>query len=752
MKKMDDELLLAHLQTLEQDSAAFTWGRLGTERAKGMREYFREPYGTEVDGLSGIVTSEVQDTIEWILPDLLDVFCSTEKAVCFDPTNAEDVKGAEQATDACNYIFYKQNNGFLVLYTAFKDALMNKNCAVTWRKEEQRVKTIIPVSGATQEELAMVLQDAGEDAEIEAAREIPGQVLIDPMTGQQVMRPARYDARISKIEKKKKIVVEAFPPENLLIKRDWTSPLLQDCPYVCRNMAVSLSELHEMGYTDVTAEELRGSDDAGISSDTSYRSNRRGSSEEQYGDNPLMADQDDSQTMGFLRIEYVLVDFDGDGISERRCIYRLKDKILKNEEASHVPFCTASPILIQHRWDGMSIAECVSDLQLLGTEITRQTIDSGRLALQPRTKVLTDTNGSPLANIDDLLDHRAGGIIRQSRVDAVTEQITPFVGGQMFSLLEYKDQMLTKRTGVSGQSQGLDVNALNRGGAYEQRVMNAAQKRIKLIARIFAELLVKPMFQGVLKLLTDGDMEKISIRLRNEFVQYDPMEWRDSYDMTANVGLGTGDRDYQTAVLTGVAQRQAGIAMSPFGKLLVLPKHIYNTEARLLEYAGFKNAGDFFNDPGDQVPQPQPPAPPPQVLVKQMELAADAQKFQALSAQEKEIETLKHQAKIQETQAQLELQALNDRRDSERELLKAQHDAAMADMQAQLERYKIDQDNQTKILVAQIAHPVMPEAPEDDEKDDAKESAAVAKDIQIIRDATGKMERLVVTPIASTLQ
>jgi hypothetical protein len=85
-------------------------------------------------------------------------------------------------------------------------------------------------------------------------------------------------------------------------------------------------------------------------------------------------------------------------------------------------------------------------------------------------------------------------------------------------------------------------------------------------------------------------------------------------------------------------------------------------------------------------------------------------------------------------------------------LLKAQFDAQMAEMQQQLERYSIDEDNRTKIIVAQIAHPVMPEAPEDDEKDDAKESANVAKDIQIIRDATGKMERLVVTPVTTTMQ
>lgn len=710
MAKMDDESLLSHLQALEQDSSAFTWGELASERERGMKDYYRQPYGNEEEGLSGIVTSEVQDTIEWILPDLLDIFTSSDQAVSFEPSSEEDVKGAEQATDACNYVFYKQNNGFLNLYTAFKDALMVKNCAVMWRKETKRTKTVTPVQGATAEMLAMLMQEAGKDAEIESATPIEpqpmpgpdGQPMMDPYTGQPMMGPPMFNARISKIEQKTAIKVDVFPPEDLLIKRDWISPLLADCPYVCRNMPVSLSDIHEMGYTDVTPEDLDASDDAGKSADGAYRMSRAGTDKSVFSDNRTASNEDDSQTQGFLRIEFVLVDFDGDGIAERRCIYRLKDKILKNEEASHVPIATASPILNPHRWDGMSMQEVVSDLQILSTELTRQMVDSGRLALNPRTKVLTDGNGSPYANIDDLLDSRAGGLVRQSRIDATAEMVTPWVGGQMFPMLEYKDAMLAKRTGVSGQSQGVDANALNRGGNYETRVMNAAQKRIKLIARVFAEVLLKPTFQGILKLLTEGDMEKLSFRLRNEFVQMDPNEWRDSYDMTANVGLGTGDKEQQAMVLQAIAQSQAGIAMSPFGKLLVTPKGIYNAQAKLVEHAGFKNVGDFWQDPGDKQPEPQQPPPDPAIQIKQMELQADAQKFQATSQHETQRISFEAQAKAREQANTLMLQQQNDERDAQRELAKAQYQAQLDQAQIELDRYKIDRDNETRLQVALI--------------------------------------------------
>jgi hypothetical protein len=234
--------------------------------------------------------------------------------------------------------------------------------------------------------------------------------------------------------------------------------------------------------------------------------------------------------------------------------------------------------------------------------------------------------------------------------------------------------------------------------------MNAAKMRIKLIARIMAEILLKPTFQGILKLLTDGEMEKVAFRLRDEFVEYDPNEWRDSYDMTVNVGLGTGDREQQTMVLQAIAQTQSVIAQSPLASILLTPKQLYNTQAKLVENAGFKNVGDFYTDPGDApFPAPQQPVDP-RVEIEKMKMQADVQKFQATVMQQKELEELKAQAKLQEVQATLELQASNDARDQERETLLAQHRHDLAMAQLELDRYKTDEDNKTKIIVAQINH------------------------------------------------
>ncbi len=703
--KMTDELLLSQLQTLEEDSADFVWGVLGAEREKAMKEYSRAPYGNEEPGWSTIVTSEVQDTVEWILPALLKVFTSTDKAVSFDPTKAEDVEGTEQATDTCNYVFYKQNNGFLILYTAIKDALNVKNCGVMWRKEKKRVKNVERAKGATDEMLAMLMGEAGEGAEIEAASQRqqpimgPGGPLIDPYTQQPVMETVT-DARIVSYKEKTSIKVEAFPPENLLVKRDWTSPLLDDCPYVARIFPnITLSDIHEMGYTDVTPEDLKGSEDV-TSADASFRAERAGDIVKRDNQSGI---EDESLTTGTLRVEYVLIDCDGDGIAERRCIYRLQNKILSNEECDQVQIATASPILNTHRWDGMSYAEVMSDLQALNSEVTRNVLNSGYLATNPRTKVLTDANWSPLANVDDLLDSRPGAILRQRQTDAIQEHVTPFVGGQMFPVLEHIQRMGERRTGVSPSMQ-MDPNAIkgDRTAKEVQMQSNAAAARIELVARIFAELLLKPIFNGILKLLTDGEMEKIAFELRGEFVEYDPNEWRDGYDMTINVGLGTGDKEQQGMLLQAIFQQQGAVGASPLGALLVKPKQVYHTLSKIVENAGFKNVGDFWNDPGDaEIPPPQQP-PDPSIQIAQMKMQGDQQKLQVETQNAQQKFQAEATLKQRELQMQMELQGANDARDAERELLVAQHRAEIERMQLDLDRYKTDADNRTRIEVALI--------------------------------------------------
>lgn len=667
--KMDDETLLNLLQGEEEQAGDYVWGELAESREQAMREYQRLPYGDEEDGRSGFVTSDVLDTVEWVRPALLKIFVGGDEAVSFEPTGPEDVEGAEQATQAVNYVFFKQNNGFLISYTAITDALMLKNCAVMWRWRETQKTETTRYKGLTDEALVLRMQELAEGKPeiVEASTE----VVVDEY-GQTVNV---HDVKIKTTRKHGRVQIDAFPPEELLVQRNWTSPLLEECPYVCRMMRVTLSDLREMGY-DVEPGDLVNGDRIDMSAD---RDLREADSQDWTGRAVETPSEDESRTEGWMRIEFVLCDRDGDGISERLMVTRLANKILSVDECTHVPIATASPILRSHRWDGHSLAELVSDLQRLHTVITRQMLDSLYQSTTPRKRVLVDSTGAPQANIDDLLDPRHGGIERVNSIDAVTDIQTQWVGAQAFPMLEYVDRVRMNRSGVNYLSSGLDANSINKTATGSQIQDGRMQERTELVARVLAETLFKPMFSGVLKTLTEHQMEQLSFRLRNKFVKYDPQEWRDGYDMNINVGLGTGNKQQQAMSLSQIEMAQMQAVQGGGMGLLVKPKHLYNLQAQKVKLAGFQNVDDFWQDPGDQMPQ-QNTKPDPETVKaqaqaqqKQLELQADAQKFQAQ-------------------------QQIEERASQARFAFEAEQKAM--DRQLELEKARIQQE--TQLLIAQM--------------------------------------------------
>lgn len=611
MPKMTDDDLLSVLRSEEEQAASYTTGQLAAERAQSYSEYLRLPYGNEEEGRSSVVSSDVLDTIEGMLPDLVDVFVSSDKAVQFDPTNQEDEAGAKQATEACNYVFYRQNNGFLTLYTAAKDALLLKTGGVKWAWEEKRVASFTTYRGVDDMQLAVFLM-TNPKATVEEKEEVT-ETQQDPLTGAPV-EVTRYNVKIKTVETKGKVRLYNIPPEELLISRSHNSILLDECRYVAHVTKRTLSDIQEMGF-NVTEEDVKAADDDYESVDRELRQSAEENSLNYRGrlsdsrDDPAMAE-------GWLKEEYVLVDFDGDGIAERRKVMRLGQKILENVECSHVPIAAWTPYILTHRFYGMSVAEFVSDIQRIKTEVTRQMLDNLYFANNQRVRVLTDSQGNPQANLDDLLNTRPGGVVREFVAGAVQPMEQPWLGHTVLPMLESLDTAKENRTGFTRYSQGLDADSLNKTKGGMQMIMNASQKRMKLMARIMAECLVAPMFRGIFKTLTDYCMEKLSFRLNGSYVQYDPQEWRDGYDMLINVGLGTGDKEQNFAYLTQIAAAQKMMIEGGGLGTLVTPKNVYNAQARMVEAAGYKNPAEFFTDPETVQPkEPQPPQPTPDAIV-----------------------------------------------------------------------------------------------------------------------------------------
>lgn len=666
MAKMTELELMAFLEAEADSAYQHMSGQYATDRTKAMRDYLRLPYGNEEDGRSGVVASDVFDSVEGMIPDLIEVFVSTDEAVRFDPVGPEDEAGAQQATDACNYVFYKQNNGFLTLYTAAKDALMLKTGGVKWYWEEKRTPSFTTFKGDEMQIALYLMQNP--KAEVLSTEVLDPQPQPEPNNPE--WRPPMglvQQIRVKTVETKGKVCISAIPSDELRVSRSHNSILLTDCPYVAHVCKRTKSQIQEMGFK-VSDEDMKAAENEEITTDRELRDiladdflGSSGQDEESL---------DPAQVEGWLHEEYVLLDFDGDGIAERRCIMRLGKKVLSNDECSHVRIAAWTPYILTHRFEGMSLAELVSDFQRIQTEIWRQNLDNLQLANNNETVVTTDSAGNPLANIDDLLNRRPGGIIREKSPGAVRPYNERWTGMDSAGLVEMMHAAKENRTGYTRYSQGLDADSLNKTAHGIQQIMNASQKRMKLMARIMAECLVAPMFRGIFKTLTDYSMEKLAFRLNGKFVAYDPQEWRDGYDMTINVGIGSGDKMQQLQMLGSIEMAQAQIIQGGGMGTLITPTNIYNLQKRKIELAGFKDPGEFITMPPEQMPPPPPPPPDPKVQIEGAKLQQDGQKFQATQ-----------QADAQKFQAETAFKAEEAERDRMHELamqkMKMEFDAFM---------------------------------------------------------------------------
>lgn len=768
MPRMDDDKLLAMAQAYETDSAQYVNSVLQRKRTIALNDYNQRPYGNEQEGWSGVVTSDVADTVEWLLPDLIRPFVSNSKAVVFKPDTAEQVEGAKGQTAAVNYVFYRQNNGFMTLYTAFKDALIETNCAVHWYKRTKVKRTVQKFNAATPTQIAAMMAprksgDKPGELDKDSLVRVGSRPVVDPITGApmfdnagQPMSEPLVSGRIVRKERKASVVIDAFEPENLLVMRTWTSPLLDECPYVCRLWEMTLSELNtladDMGFDRVSASDLAGSKKHDAADSSLIRARRNDDDIGALGLNNRITGidvNDESQTTGWVRCEWIIADVDGDGYAERRYVIRLDHKVLYDEEADEVPICTGSPIVRPHAWDGMGEAEAVSDLQLLHTELLRGVVNNSYASNNPRKVVQVDDDWAPLVDVDDLLDSRIGGAIRTKSMNAISMEPTLYVGHQMEPLLNRVENMTEKRSGLTKQRMGMDPNALrqDRTLGETQIIDTASRQRTELMARILGETIVIPLFRGIGRLLKSGDFDPLTFSQGSEFMRLDPATWDDDYELECTVGLGNGDTDKQLMTLGRIYGTQIQIAQSPLGPMMVKPRQIYETQAKLVELGGFKNPEEFFMDPGPQakLPSPPPPQPPYQIGVEEMKQKGEnerlAMELQANGQQERQARADQDAVQAANDQRDAQIQALKD----ENERLQNAHTREMDALQLQLDKYKIDQDNATKIATARIAHPLG--AGEEGEGGGASDEqtkstlAQVAEAMQGLQDAEVEFDR-----------
>ena len=239
---------------------------------------------------------------------------------------------------------------------------------------------------------------------------------------------------------------------------------------------------------------------------------------------------------------------------------------------------------------------------------------------------------------------------------------TPQLEQSSFEMLGYLDNLRESRSGVNKYSQGLNDNALtsHTTATAVNATMTAAQSRIELIARSFAETGVKELMKNIYELvLKNQDKERV-VRLRNKWVPVRPDMWKEEYDCSVAVGIGNGNRDQQLAHLTTMLSFAADAMRG--GLNIVNEKNMYNMGAALVKNMGFQNVDDFLTNPEMAPPQPNPKEQMEQAELqlkhKELEIkAADIQIKQQKMQQEAAKDSVDAQLKV----AELNLEAQQGR-------------------------------------------------------------------------------------------
>ena len=604
--KITDEELLSRVQGEISDALGYS-DTISKQRETAMDYYYALPFGNEVEGRSQYVDSSVMDTIEWIKPSLMRVFASGEEMVTFEPYGPEDVESASQATDYVNHIFTKDNNGWEILYTWFTDALLQKNGIVKvwwddyedWNREEY--------NGLDEQEFNLLVMSP----EVEVMEHTP---YVDDYG-------AKHNVVIKRTEYSGRVKIENVPPDEFLISRE--SKSIEDARFVCHRVQKTLSELRLMyPDEDLNPEEMGGGDDD-IDSFSSERLSRYNFDESAnyFGGWGTPADEEALQTY-WLHESFIRTDYDGDGIAELRKICSVGSKVLANDAIDKIPFVSITPVKIPHKFFGLSIADLIMDLQLIKSTLMRNLMDNMYNQNFGRYAVLEGQ-----ANLDDLLSQRPGGVVRVKSPNAIMPLATPQLEASSFQMLSYLDDQRESRSGVNKYSQGLNDNALtsHTTATAVNATMTAAQSRVELIARCFAETGVRDLMRNIYELvLKNQDRERV-VKLRNKWIPVRPDMWRDKMDCTVAVGIGNGNRDQQLMHLTTMLQF-AGDAMRG-GLNIVTEKNMYNMGAALVKNMGFQNVGDFLTDP-DMAPQ----QPDMAQQEKQMEMQIKQQELQIKAA------------------------------------------------------------------------------------------------------------------------
>ena len=594
IEPMDESQVVSIVRAKINQALNESGDEISETRMENYDYYVGREYGNERDGFSSVVTREAMEAVEWALPSIMRVFTSSNDVVSYEPVGPEDEQEARQQTQIANHYLTRENNSFLAMYNWFKDTLMYPNGYIKLFMDERITTSVEEFEGldALQLQAAMTgLMMQGEVQVVE--QESTYEELTDPL-GNVIGQKERFAIKVRITKKVMEPKLVNIPPDELLVAENTFSIDLDESDFICHRVNKTYSELVEMGYD----RELL--DEAGVTNSQfdEEDENKNYSEDEDDG-----TETDPSMRMYTVNECYLKIDEDGDGIAEHRKICLIGSTIFADEEINYQPFVALTTIPLPHQHPGLSMIDAVKDIQKIKSTLMRNMLDNIYKANVRRKYVGDAFISDEAGTLDVLLDTasefipaRDPGALREEQVQPIVSEILP--------VIKTMDEMQGIRTGVTPQL-SLDPNILRETtmGAYQSAISQASQ-RVEMIVRIFGETGVRQLFIKMHQLLRTSIDQDRAIRIRGEWIPFNPSTWRERNNVSVAVGLGHNSKSEELKMLTALLEIQKEAI--PFG--LASGANVYNTLDRMVELGGIGETQTFFTDPAT-IPPKQPEGP-----------------------------------------------------------------------------------------------------------------------------------------------
>jgi hypothetical protein len=581
MSEMSELDRITWLQSAMKDAVKYN-GDFMQVNEDLLSEYLGKPYGDEIEGQSQFVSTDIADVVEADMPSLARIFLGTNDILTFSSNtdDKDEIKEAQDKTKYINYLVRHRPESFPMIHGWLKDAEIQKFGAVKFYIEDKKsaeFKTYKGLSLAEATALKLSLQDKKG---IESVK-------IDSQDHDK--ERDTYDIVFKVIQKQQKVMIQGVPTEDFLITRNASS--IKTARIVGDFTTTTRKALVAEGYDKEKVAEL-----PAMAKDAEGNRMKQVRFEDQGGYDSL-TDTQLNEDIEIVNV-YPLVDFDGDGIVERRNIIMSADGsvILQDEPYGIAPYAMLSAILMPHSAIGRSRAEITAPTQYLKTHLVRGINNNIYQVNKPRFAVDDSTQSG--VDLDDLLTQRLDGIVRCSGnpVEKIMPLVTPYIGDKALQVLQYVDFARAQSTGSLMASQGLSADDLHKETATRfEGVEDASEAKVELVARVYAETGFRELFEGLAWLVTHYQDEPTEIKILGQPLRVDPSGWKYEHNCVSNVGLGAGDNEEvltNTGALLSVQEQLLAI-----GSPLVDQKKIFNVVSRMTKAMGMAQVTDYFNDP-----------------------------------------------------------------------------------------------------------------------------------------------------------